>query len=230
MPIPHYVQGIAPPSYTYATSTSQTYPNDVTKGNLLICVAQYFYPGTGDPAYTVTDTQGNTWVALTNSGIAASESCQIFYCLSANASGPNTVTMTWDGTHGYYIQQAILEYGDSFGTFGFSLDKSANNTSGVGTTVIDALTGLVGAGELIIEAMAGSSTTSIALTDGATNRLVDNTNFVIGENFSTGTSYTASMSWGGAYYGAVAAAAFIATGGALPGIPGALCMMGCGAS
>lgn len=126
------------------TSVNLAFPSNITAGNLLVIVAGV--TGTPPPNPTASDTHTNTWTFWDSQWNASSgsETGQgVTYFAVANASGADTVTLSWTGAHD--IDIVILEYAAS-GTP--TLDNSATNFA-LGTVANISYTPAT-AGELLV--------------------------------------------------------------------------------
>lgn len=97
-----------------ASPTNLAYASNVTAGDLLIAI-QGVVASSGTPAFGLpTDTQGNTWVAAgTLISVGGFGFMQFFYCLSALATGANTVSFTNSGATLTAQNVAVGQYGGS---------------------------------------------------------------------------------------------------------------------
>jgi len=193
-------------SFLNTLSNSCAYTSNVTQGNLLVLYVSWAYPNTSVPAYTVSDTLGNTW----SSGVFCGQTANgygesVFYCLSSKSSGANTVTITGTATS-YYSILCCAEYSPGGG------NTTVFDTSGIdpqlsGSSYSISLT-LAKPNELVVMGVcsnAGSYTFS-----GGT-MLVDLTN--LGAGYSTPSSagaYTVAGNGGGSSSYSVVAIAFYA--------------------
>ena len=117
--IPGFVQGIAVNLPGASTTFNETFTNPNASGNLLVYTQR---SGVGTVS-TITDSQNNTWVKLTNS---------FWYALNA-IGGSNTVTITYTGSVngqfclGEYAGVSGAPYASSVGTAGTGTSITSGN-------------------------------------------------------------------------------------------------------
>jgi hypothetical protein len=106
-PPPAFVQQAIEPTGGGQQIKSASFAQDVTMGNLLIAHLDTYT--TGSPGIAlVTDTQGNTFTVLPP--MAGATYKQFVAWTYANATGPDTITVTMDAAPNAYLEMRIKEY------------------------------------------------------------------------------------------------------------------------
>lgn len=186
---------------------------DTTGADLFVLFAAF---ANGSP--TVSDSQGNTWTALT-SRAAGSNRARLYYCIGPTTNASHTFTFTATGLAGAFSIQAWSSGG---GTPVFDVESGGSataTTSGVGSNLTptqnDAL--------VIIGVGLAASVSSFAAA--GANTLVNHANFVGGTSYGVGDGYihqstaatisaaTTLFSWTTSVSAIAAAAAFTGMGG-----------------
>jgi len=105
------------------------YPNNNVAGDLLFISCGWI---ANNVSPTISDTQGNTWVALPflNNGTL---NLQAWYCLNAKA-GANSVTLTWASSLTTFGAPSISEWAPAAG-YAFAIDQHAESATNSNQTI-----------------------------------------------------------------------------------------------
>lgn len=179
---------------TSATSHHVTFPSNNTAGNFLVMA--YRNAGSSGQNFTLSDTQGNTWVQYTHGKIGSADQYSLWYCENC-AGGANTLTVVATNGLAFFFRMVIAEF-SGVNTSG-SINGSAG-TTGSGSAPNSGSTSF-SSSNLLLLGFAGNSTAdseSPAGTGGFT--IVDNADgnlFLCYKTVSASGSYAFSGSYAG---------------------------------